>query len=359
MILLVETLDVKKSKNILPRTTVLDKIRLDFASKHGDKCISLINPLKFEQKSTESFRCLLQRIRHLLLMGYNRNITKYEELIRTNREKRNQDGWSFINYFLLQEQLAFVLEILGLHSEALVQYDELDAMFSQFILNSVFGGNQKWLQTFEKPFTEFHGITMKKTEMIQVRKKIEDSSATLLEFRSYLFERQSTLLTGACRPWEVAERLLPFLFATLREINALKIETLEGSLACWEFVCALEVLRICDDVSESEEIHKCFQYTAPIWNLAKDKLYELGKLCGLLPGCTPTSKQLHTVVELSAGIGDSVLIVKMDQDVRSHSPSRIPKKASTERLKEALGSNEKFQKLYLVIFFCLLKLNEI
>lgn len=166
MILIVETLDVKKTKNILPRTTVLDKIRLDFATKIGDRCISLLNPMKFEQKATESFRCLLQRIRHLMLTGYNKNITKYEELIRANREKRNHENWSFVKYFLLQEQLAFVLEMLGLYQEALIQYDELDAMFSQFILNSVFGEKQKWLLPFEKPFTSFHGITMRKYNFV-------------------------------------------------------------------------------------------------------------------------------------------------------------------------------------------------
>lgn len=37
MIVLVETYDVKKSNKLLPRTTVLDKIRSDFASKHGDR----------------------------------------------------------------------------------------------------------------------------------------------------------------------------------------------------------------------------------------------------------------------------------------------------------------------------------
>jgi len=37
--------------------------------------------------------------------------------------------------------LAFALEMLGLHDEALVQYDELDAMFTQFILNSQVGSN--------------------------------------------------------------------------------------------------------------------------------------------------------------------------------------------------------------------------
>lgn len=37
MIVLVETYDVKKSNKLLPRTTVLDKIRSDFAAKNGDR----------------------------------------------------------------------------------------------------------------------------------------------------------------------------------------------------------------------------------------------------------------------------------------------------------------------------------
>lgn len=37
MIVLVETYDIKKTNKLLPRTTVLDKIRSDFASKHGDR----------------------------------------------------------------------------------------------------------------------------------------------------------------------------------------------------------------------------------------------------------------------------------------------------------------------------------
>ncbi|EDS30577.1 transmembrane protein 1/tmem1b [Culex quinquefasciatus] len=353
MILLVETLDIKKSKNILPRTTVLDKIRVDFASKNGDRCLSLLNHSKFEMKATESFRCLLQRIRHLMLTGYNKNIVKYEELIRSNRENRIQENWNFIDYFLLQEQLAFVLEMLGQYSEALVQYDELDALFSQFILNSVYGEKQKWLHIFDQPLYAFHGISLNPVKMNETRKKIISQSVNLLEFRSYLFERQCLLLDANGKPWEIAERLLPFLFSTLREIEALKLETPEGALACWEFVCALEVLNLCDKVQESKDIHKCSQYSAPIWNLAKDKLYSLGKQCGLLPGFTPTSEQLHTVVHLSAGMGDTVpeqentLEVDTKEKAKPHSPVRKPKKSATDSLKEALGSNQAFTKLYL------------
>lgn len=37
MIVIVETYDIKKTNKLLPRTTVLDKIRSDFAAKHGDR----------------------------------------------------------------------------------------------------------------------------------------------------------------------------------------------------------------------------------------------------------------------------------------------------------------------------------
>lgn len=37
MILIVETIDMKKTKNLLPRQSVLDKVRLDFGAKNGDR----------------------------------------------------------------------------------------------------------------------------------------------------------------------------------------------------------------------------------------------------------------------------------------------------------------------------------
>lgn len=47
---------------------------------------------------------------------------------------------TFNHNSFFQEELAFVLQMLGLYDEALVQYDELDALFTQFVLNSNVGG---------------------------------------------------------------------------------------------------------------------------------------------------------------------------------------------------------------------------
>jgi hypothetical protein len=53
-----------------------------------------------------------------------------------------------------------------------------------------------------------------------------------------------------------------------------------------------------------------------------------------MPGCDPTSEQLHTVVGLSGGMGDC--------QRNNKQPSPI------DKLKEALSSKEAFRKHYLV-----------
>lgn len=62
----------------------------------------MINPIRSESRSAESWRGLLARIRHLLLAAYNRTLIKFEEVIRDQRERRNEPGWNFCQYFLLQ-----------------------------------------------------------------------------------------------------------------------------------------------------------------------------------------------------------------------------------------------------------------
>ncbi|XP_014219385.1 trafficking protein particle complex subunit 10 isoform X2 [Copidosoma floridanum] len=340
MIVLVETYDIKKSNKLLPRTTVLDKIRSDFAAKHGDRCLSIINPIKSESRSAESWRGLITRIRHLMLTAYDRTLLKFEEIIREHREKRNQPGWNFCHYFLLQEELAFVLEMLGLYDEALVQYDELDALFTQFILNSNVGDTPAWLSSFQSPLNKWSGVKLNTSVDYQTRIAIAECKASLLDLRSYLFSRQCAMLLSLNKHWEIAQRCLSFVHDTINELRILEIQRPEGSVECWAFLCALEVLKACQSsnvtIDNSQLLDLCSLHTATLWALARDKLESLGKLCGLMPGNEPISEQLHTVVYLIAGMGDS--------ELKNHDPKQL---TPTDKLKEALSSKEAFKKQYL------------
>lgn len=336
MIIIVEVYDIRKSNKLLPRTTVLDKIRQEFASKQGDRVISLIHPIKSESKSAESWRGLVNRIRVLLLLSYNKTLSKFEEAVRKNRECRPQPSWSFCNYFLMQEELALVLEMLGLYREALVQYDELDALFTQFILNSTKGENPKWLNSFTVPLQQWAGPSLKQKVSKNQRDLIKCSKLDLLQFRSYLFGRQCSLLLLEKKPWEMAQRALSFLHNCVNELHILEVSAPEGAIACWIFLVCLEVLHTCENYNGTTQSQAHAMYIAGLWSYARDKLKELGMLCGLTPGTEPTSEQLHTVVGLSSGMGDSC-------DYESGP-------APVDKLKEALSSKEAYNNYFLVRF---------
>lgn len=340
MIVLVETYDIRKTNKLLPRTTVLDKIRSDFASKNDDRCLSVINPIKSESRSAESWRGLVSRVRHFVLTAYNKTLIKFEEHMHEQREKRNDPEWDFSKYFLLQEQLAFVFEMLGAYEEALVQYDELDALFTQFVLNSNVTESPKWLSRFQRPIETWHSVRLGPLVPVQLRDVIVKQNASLFDFRSYLFQRQSAMLLLTFKPWEIAARCLSTVHNTIKELSLLEVNVPQGATACWALLTCMETLRTCEHLLANSSnvshnvIEQCASHQAPLWHYAKDKLYTLGKMCGLLPGTPePSSEQLHLVVMLSAGMGD------LEGSGQQPTP--------TDRLKQALGSKQNFQLHYL------------
>ncbi|XP_045483784.1 trafficking protein particle complex subunit 10 [Harmonia axyridis] len=323
LIVVVENYDGKRANKLLPRTTVLDKIRADFALKQGDRCISVINPGKSD--TTESWKGLVNRIRHLLLVAYSKAVSRLEDHVRQQREKRNEPGWKFMNYFHLQEELAQVLEMLGLYDEALVQYDELDALFSQFVVNGVTCESVAWLSDFQTPLERWHALKLGPSQLI--------NNPSILELRAYLFANQAHMLLLIDKVWQMAFRCLPFLHTCTRELSILEIPSPPGALDCWLFLASMEVLQTCDKFNHAGEVEAYSKHTASLWAYASQKLKSLGELCGLLPGSTPTSEQLHIVVGLSAGMGDN--------------PGTPIAPSPTDKLKEALCSQDAFNKTYL------------
>lgn len=92
--------------------------------------------------------------------------------------------------------MAQVLEMLGLNDEALVQYDELDALFSQFVVNGHVGDAASWLGDFQRPLEKWHGLKLGPCGL--------SKSPSLLELRAYLFAKQANMLLLSNKVWEVS-----------------------------------------------------------------------------------------------------------------------------------------------------------
>lgn len=281
------------------------------------------------------------KIRQFLLEFYIKQFDCLEKLIRHIRELRTDPDWDFFGFFLLQEELAFVHESLGFYNKALIQYDELDALFSQLILNASHHGGfgaPKWLRyrlmhsmddslIMENGANNNHknakheawtGLCLCNQESIMklrmsiVESVLADVSTTvsdfsslssplvggdplgveikpinhqisLLDFRNYLYARQCHLLCLLNKPWELASRALPFLQTAVAELNMLEISMTPGGIACWVFLSVLEILHKCERYSDSSQLESYSYHTVGLWSYARDNLIELGKICNLMP----------------------------------------------------------------------------
>ncbi|XP_038153384.1 trafficking protein particle complex subunit 10 [Cyprinodon tularosa] len=337
VIIVVESNETKKKNkpNILPRSSIVDKIRSDFCNKQNDRCVVLSDPLKDSSRSLESWNALLLKLRTLLLMSFTKNLGRFEDDMRTLREKRTQPGWSFCEYFMVQEELAFVFEMLQQFEDALVQYDELDALFTQYVLNFGAGDTANWLGSFCAPVRNWSGLLLRRPIDMEKRDSIQRGEASLLDLRSYLFSRQCTLLIFLQRPWEVTQRALELLHNCVQELRLLEVSVIDGALDCWVFLSCLEVLHRIEGCCDPVQLAASCSHTVGLWAYATDKLKCLGELCGLVSKNGPTSEDLNRTVDLLAGLGD-----ERPETVNSlQSPYK--------KLKEALSSVEAFERHYL------------
>ncbi|XP_053312828.1 trafficking protein particle complex subunit 10 [Spea bombifrons] len=336
LIVVVESEAKKKNKtNILPRTSIADKIRSDFCNKQSDRCMVLVDPLKDTARSQESWFLFLAKLRTLLLTSFTRNLGRFEDDMRTLREKRTEPGWSFCDYFMVQEELAFVFEMLQQFEDALVQYDELDALFSQYVLNFGAGDGANWLSSFCQPVRGWDGLALRKPIDMEKRDLIQKRRANLLELRSYLFSRQCTLLLFLQRPWEVAGRALELLHNCVQELRLLEVSVPPGALDCWVFLSCLEVLQRIEGCCDRAQMEANVAHTVGLWSYATEKLRSLGSLCGLVSESGPGSEELQRTVDLLAGLGAE----RPETANAAQSPYKT--------LQEALSSEEAFEKHYL------------
>jgi hypothetical protein len=124
---------------------------------------------------------------------------------------------------LAQEELAFAFELLGLFDEALVQYDELDALFSQFVLNAHVQHIPEWLQELGNKCDAWNGLSLSSQSCFNLRTRLQSGRGNLLDLRNYLFARQCELLLLQHKPWEVALRSLQFLQNCVQELQILDV----------------------------------------------------------------------------------------------------------------------------------------
>lgn len=273
---------------------------------NSDRWLTLVNQERVsDNKAQESYANFVKKFRNLIIASFSKQLELFEEQLRVQREMRAGKNWSFSSYFSMQEELAFAFEFLTLFDEALVQYDFLDALFTNYISTLGLEDAPDPLYDQWTTFNNWPGLCLDMSceHSENLRKRIVNKRASLLDFRNYLFAKRCDLMFMQNQPWRVAAATSAFLQTCIREHELLKIDVQAGALTCWSFISALEVLQKCECYSCTSTMENYSFYTVDIWNNARRKLIDLGSLCHLMPGETFTQRDKDLVKKLIEGLG--------------------------------------------------------
>lgn len=314
-----EWLIVYYSPTSSKKKSVYDKIRADFNSgQNRDRCV-LISP---EGNDLEIWSDVLTKMKDGILAGFSERVKAYQQELEKFSEKREVAGWNVGMFFVMKESLALSFENMGLFSDALQIYDELDTDMSAN------NSGHFSLMGFDecKPTPSLSLDITKNTK--DYRHEIAASNISLFEFYSYLMHRQSVLLLREAR------------VSTSESISSLKISELYNRLRAFTLAMANKLESGTSNVFAVVE-----------WSFAL--ISEYLEVTGSLQG-----------PEVSQGRGDMILLCRKDletlasakgwnksifTDVDLGSPSeKVPSdyKPSNTILAEALSSEKSFFEMY-------------
>lgn len=336
-------------------TSFLDRMKKSLSTmfqsdSNSDRWLTLINQERVQDnKVQESYANFLKKFRNLIMASFSKQIELFEEQLRVQRELRTDKSWNFFSYFSMQEELASAFEFLTLFDEALVQYDLLDALYTEYISSSSFNNKDEPLYKQWTSFESWQGLCldMNSLHSQDLRQRIVDKKASLLDLRNYLFAKQCDLMLMQNQPWRVAASASIFLQNCLREHELLKINVVPGALTCWTFISALEVLQKCECYSCTSTMENYSLHTVDIWNCARKKLLELGYLVHKIPSIGG-----NKIEKLSANYNDqqninehiSKLLTGLGPDPHGGLSYQNNEISPQARLRDALAGEKQFSK---------------
>ncbi|EGC37898.1 hypothetical protein DICPUDRAFT_86772 [Dictyostelium purpureum] len=224
--------------------TVYDRIKSDFNVKR-DRCCQL-RFLDDSNRNDDLWDDLLMKMKEGIIASAEQYLTTYEDEIRKMDAKRNLPGWSYQNFFFIKEGLALIYERAQLYEDALMQYFELEVLFtenrSQFELITDPG-------RLESNDRSCSGNILD-TSTKDFRKLIHENKISLFDFKIYLFARQCKLLFLLKKPIEAATKSISFITSISMIIKQFPNSFSPMFKESWTFSTSMELINACQDSFE-------------------------------------------------------------------------------------------------------------
>lgn len=290
--------------------------------------------LKDPDTIKENWDALFGKIKEIFLTLYTSQVMFLQDAIKKMDSERCYPGWNYCQFFLLKENLSDHYEQLGLLEMALLQFEELEAYFEPFIIQSA-EHKAIGLDSFGAVDHDDDSADVLDSQKKNYRSMIRLNSVTVFDFRCYLFARQCHLTYRLRRPAELAKRSLEFIKATAKLLHEQRLNLRPFFEESWVYSTSLRMVVFCEQLitksptcMTEQATHQYRVHKAELLFLARRQLDKLGLQCAILPKTMP-----FVMATLNANLD----------------PSTVEGKISNADLLQAAGDPNKFRDLYEII----------
>ncbi|KAA1105676.1 hypothetical protein PGT21_015276 [Puccinia graminis f. sp. tritici] len=319
---------------------VLDKLKADFNPQKTERCIQLsymstmdsIVQASVHDSSTQ-WTELITRLKQSLLLVFEFKINEMEESLRTMVSTRSRQGWDFQSFFIQKAQLANQFEMMNLFEDGLIQYDELDAAFSQSLSDCP----QIWHDKIcGKSSSQYSRLALKTDASKEYLEVVKAGKMSIFDLRIYVFSKQINLLGRLSRLDEAIKRASVFISAFAAFLRSHEHKWPANYIESWVYCACNELVEWCEeritpgnkDTTTLDSLRCCAQ----LLELAHSQLDRIGIEVGHLPAIHPFNMSLGQPQEANS-----------DQARSNLSPAIT----SPANLIDSLKDSKKFEKVYL------------
>lgn len=282
------------------KTGVLDKLKADFNPQKTERCIQLSYMSTMDSivhasmhDSSSQWTELLTRLKQSLLVAFDSKINETEDSLRTMISTRSRNDWNFQEFFIQKAQLANQFEMMNLFEDGLIQYDELDAAFSQSLSDCP----QLWRdKIYGKKSSQYSRLALKADPSEKYLDVVASGQMSILDLRIYMFSKQANLLRRLNRLDEAIKRASIFISSFAAFLRSHEHMWPANYIESWVYCACNELVEWCEerinpgaqDTAALESLRCCAQ----LLELAHSQLDRIGIQAGHLPATHPFNMSL-------------------------------------------------------------------
>ncbi|KAJ2321421.1 hypothetical protein GGI00_006064, partial [Coemansia sp. RSA 2681] len=284
------------------RATVFDRLRGDLPSGH----VALL-----QAGAVESWNALLLAVRERVVQALEERVAGLADEMRRMDANRMLPGWNFCRFFVLKEGVVRLYRLMGLHDEALAQYDELEAVFFQLL------GAQRlsWFSAFGGAAAGDDYSDVLDTGKRDYARQLAATTISLFDLRTYLFGRQAQLLVALGQHAALAERAQRFVASFGRSMREPGTGLSGAFVAAWTYSTCMNVAEILEGAEDGADARALAAAKAGFLAGARQQLDELGELWQRLPPSDNTGQPRMPSTDLIS-ISNPVLAEALASDER-------------------------------------------